>query len=116
MITNPAKVLAASQRGIPKPENLCLVKKENEKLVQQPVIEKSDLEAFHYMIRDAGREDYGLTVVWWIPVKGNLGMVCSMWGAVKWIDARELRVKMVNDAESQWIPMNRIVDVKGYQR
>lgn len=116
MTTKPAKVSAASRWGLPQPESLCFEKKEDERLVQQPVIEKSDMEAFHYMIRDAGREDYGLSVVWWKPVKGNLGMICSMWGAVKWIDAHERRIKMVNDEESQWILMDRIVDVKSKQR
>lgn len=116
MTTNHAKVLAANRWGGPLPERLCLEKMENEKLVQQPIIEKTDMEAFHYMIRDAGREDYGLSVVWWKPVKGNLGMVCSMWGAVKWVDAHERSIKMVNDEESQWVPMDRIVDVKSYQR
>lgn len=51
-------------------------------------------------------------VSWWKPTKGELGTTCSMWGVVKWIDQNGRRIKLVNDEESQWIPLERITDVK----
>jgi len=86
--------------------------KEDEKLIAQPVLEQDELESFHYLIRDSASEDYAITVTWWKPVKGELGNTCSMWGVVKWIDQHARRIKLVNDEESQWIPMDRIVGVQ----
>lgn len=85
--------------------------KEDEKLIPQPVLEQDELESFHYLIRDSAREDYAVTITWWQPVKGELGKICSLWGVVQWIDQHARRIKLVNDKEVQWIPMDYITNV-----
>ncbi|KNB69658.1 hypothetical protein ADS79_27790 [Brevibacillus reuszeri] len=65
------------------------------------------------MIRDSAREDYAITVIWWNPVKGELGSTCEMWGVVQWIDQNSRRIKLVNDEDVQWISIDNITEVKG---
>ncbi len=36
-----------------------------------------------------------------------------MWGIVKWIDQNARRIKLLNDEDVQWIPMENITVVKG---
>ncbi|WP_080597850.1 YolD-like family protein, partial [Rhodococcus rhodochrous] len=86
--------------------------KEDEKLCPMPILEQDELESIQYIIMDSARCDYAITVTWWQPVKEDLGKTCSMWGVVKWIDQNGRRIKLVNDEESQWIPMDRIVEVR----
>jgi hypothetical protein len=111
MASKIANVFAASRWVLPEQRELYLKTKEEEKLVPMPTIEQDELETFHYMIRDAGREDYAITVTWWKPMKGSLGLTCSMWGVVKWVDQQARRIKLVNDTDVQWIPIDRIVEV-----
>ncbi|MED4754595.1 YolD-like family protein [Brevibacillus choshinensis] len=98
---------------LPEQRALYLQMKEDEKLEAMPVIERDELESFHYLIRDSARDDYAITVYWWKPIKGELGSTCSMWGAVKWIDQSGRRIKLVRDEDSQWIDLGAITDVKG---
>lgn len=113
MASKVDNIFSASRWVLPEQRALYLQTKEDEKLIQQPALEQDELESFHYMIRDAGREDYAITVTWWKPVKGDLGSTCSMWGTVKWIDQQGRRIKLVNDEESQWIGMDSIISVRG---
>ncbi|MED1667041.1 hypothetical protein [Brevibacillus laterosporus] len=46
------------------PKEFYLQFNEDEKLVPMPVIEQDQLESIHYIIRDSGREDYAITVIW----------------------------------------------------
>jgi YolD-like protein len=112
MASKIESVFAASRWVLPEQRALYLQMKEDEKLIEQPSLEQDELEAFQYMIRDSGREDYAVTVTWWRPVKGNLGTTCTMWGVVKWIDQQARRIKLVSDEDSKWIGMDMIVDVK----
>lgn len=112
MASKIANVFAASRWVLPEQRELYLQTKEDEKLVSMPTIEQDELESFHYMIRDSAREDYAVTVTWCQPVKGDIGTFCSMWGAVKWIDQQRRRIKLVNDEESQWISMDKIISVR----
>lgn len=112
MASKIANVFAASRFVLPEQRELYLQTKEDEKLIRQPILEQDELESFHYLIRDSAREDYAIMVSWWKPTKGELGTTCSMWGVVKWIDQNGRRIKLVNDEESQWIPLERITDVK----
>ncbi|MGF9910970.1 YolD-like family protein [Brevibacillus porteri] len=73
--------------------------KQDEKLVPMPILEQDELESFQYIIRDAAREDYAVTVSWWKQVKGNLGSPCSMWGVVKWINQQARRIKLVKSMD-----------------
>jgi len=92
---------------------LYLQMKEDENLETMPVIEQDGLESFHYLIRDYARDDYANIVSWWNPIKGELGSICSMWGAVKWIDQNGRSIKLVSDEDSQWIDLDKITEVKG---
>lgn len=98
---------------LPEQRALYLQMKEDEKLETMPVIEQDEFESFHYLIRDSARDDYAITVSWWNPIKGELGSICSMWGAVKWIYQNGRRIKLVNDEDSQWIDLDKITEVKG---
>lgn len=97
---------------LPQQRELYLQMREDEKLVPMPVLEQDELESFQYIIRDAAHEDYAITVSWWQPTKGDLGKICSMWGTVKWIDQNGRRIKLVNDEDWRWIPIDAIVAVR----
>lgn len=97
---------------LPQQRELYLLMQEDEKLVPMPVLEQDELESFQYIIRDAAREDYAVTVTWWQSVKGALGTTRSMWGTVKLIDQNARRIKLANDEDVQWVLMDRIILVK----
>jgi hypothetical protein len=105
-------LFGSSRFVLPEHRELYLQLKEDDTLVPQPRLEQDELESFDYLIRDSAREDYAVTVTWWIPMKGNLGSFCNMWGIVKWIDQHGRRIKLVNDEESQWIEMAKITNVR----
>lgn len=111
MASKVENIFGASRWVLPEQRALYLQMKEDEKLIPQPVLEQDELESFHYLIRDSAREDYSVTVSWWKQVKGDLGITCTMWGVVKWIDQQGQRIKLVNDEESQWISLNKITAV-----
>jgi len=96
---------------LPQQRELYLQMKEDEKLVPMPALEQDELESFQYLIRDAAREDYAITVSWWQPTKGDLGKICSMWGTLKWIDQNGRRIKLANDEDVQWISLDTITEV-----
>lgn len=96
---------------LPQQREMYLQMKEDEKLVPMPVLEQDELESFHYLIRDAAREDYTVTVTWWQSVKGALGTTRSMWGTVKWIDQNTRRIKLANDEDVRWISLDTITEV-----
>lgn len=97
---------------LPEQRAMYLQMKQDEKLVPMPILEQDEPESFQYVLRDAAREDYAVTVSWWKQVKGNLGTTCMMWGVVKWIDQNGRIIKLVTDEDSQWINMEHITDVK----
>lgn len=111
MASKVDNIFGASRWVLPEQRAAYLQLREDEKLVPMPVLEQDELESFHYLIRDSAKEDYAITVTWWKPVKGELGNTCSMWGVVKWIDQHARRIKLVNDEEVQWIPMDYITNV-----
>jgi len=96
---------------LPQQRELYLQMKEDEKLVHMPVLEQDELESFQYQLRDSAREDYAITVTWWKQVKGELGTTCSMWGTVKWIDQNARRIKLVNDEDVQWVPLDNVTAI-----
>jgi hypothetical protein len=112
MASKIENLFASSRFVLPEHRELYLQLKEDDKLIPQPVLEQDELESFHYLIRDSGREDYAVTVTWWEPVKGNLGTTCSMWGVLKHLDSNNRRIKLVNDQETVWIEIDKIVDVR----
>ncbi|MGD8188591.1 YolD-like family protein [Brevibacillus ginsengisoli] len=85
---------------------------EDKKLTLQPVLEDDELQSFQYQIMDAARNDYAITVTWWVAKKENLGLTCTFWGAVKWIDQQARRIKLVNDEDIQLISMDNIVRIE----
>lgn len=97
---------------LPEQRELYLQMKEDEKLVPMPEIEQDELESFHYQLRDAGREDYAVTITWWQQKRNNFGTTCTMWGKVDWIDLNRRRVKLLTVEDVQWIPMDTIIDVR----
>ncbi|ELK42781.1 hypothetical protein D478_07234 [Brevibacillus agri BAB-2500] len=97
---------------LPQQRELYLQMREDEKLVPMPVLEQDELESMQYLIRDSAREDYAVTVTWWQSVKGELGTTRSMWGVVKWIDQTGRRIKLANDEDWWWIPIDAIVSVQ----
>lgn len=112
MASKVENIFGASRWVLPEQRELYLQMKEDEKLITRPVLEQDELESFQYLIRDSAREDYAVTISWWQSVKGDLGNTCSMWGVVKWIDSQGRRVKLVNDEESRWIPLDYITNVQ----
>jgi YolD-like protein len=105
-------LFSSSRFVLPEHRELYLQLKEDEKLIPMPVLGQDELESFHYMIRDSAKEDYAVTVTWWNPVKEGLGTTYSMWGIVKWIDRNACRIKLVNDQETAWVDIDKIVNVR----
>jgi len=105
-------LFAASRFVLPEQREAYLRHREEASLQPMPVLEQDELESFHYLIRDAGREDYALSVTWWKPVKGELGMTATMSGKVAWVDPASRRLKLVDETGEQWIPLDRIVAVR----
>ncbi|WP_339167125.1 YolD-like family protein [Brevibacillus sp. FSL L8-0520] len=105
-------LFGASRFVLPEHKELYLQIKEDEKLCPMPILEQDELESIQYIIMDSARCDYAITVTWWESVKDELGKGCSMWGIVKWIDTSARRIKLVNDSNVQWIPMDRIFGVQ----
>ena len=105
-------LFAASRFVLPEQREAYLRHREEAALTPMPVLEQDELESFHYLIRDAGREDYALSVTWWKPVRGDLGTTATMSGKVAWVDPNSRRLKLVDEAGGQWIPLDRIMEVK----
>ncbi|WP_432774113.1 YolD-like family protein [Brevibacillus gelatini] len=78
-----------------------------------PLVTKQERESFLYLLRDSGREDYAVTVSWWVAMDGECGNTQSMWGVVKWIDPQSRKVQLVNEKRSEWIELEQIVNVRG---
>lgn len=97
---------------LPQHQELLLQMQEDKKLVPMPVLEQDELEAFHYHLLDAGRENYAVTITWWRHKKHELGITCTMFGKVEWIDMNARQVKLLNDENAQWIPMDCIISVR----
>lgn len=112
MVSKLDNMFAANRFVLPEQRELYLQMKEDEKLVPMPELEQDELESFHYQLRDAGREDYAVTITWWRHKKNNLGTTCTMWGKVDWIDLSRRRVKLLTVEDVQWIPMDTIIDVR----
>jgi hypothetical protein len=112
MASKIENMFAASRFVLPEQRELYLQMKEDEKLVPLPEHEQDELESFHYQLRDAGREDYAVTITWWQHKKNNRGTTCTMWGKVDWIDLDSRRVKLLTVEDVQWIPMDTIIDVR----
>ncbi|GED72654.1 hypothetical protein BRE01_63560 [Brevibacillus reuszeri] len=74
---------------------------------------KQERDSFYYMLRDSGREDYAVTVSWWVSLEGEKGNTCTMWGVVKWFDPKSRKIKLANQTSCQWINMEHIFDVHG---
>ncbi|MGG4447655.1 YolD-like family protein [Brevibacillus porteri] len=112
-VSKKENVFVASRFVLPEHREMYLQVKEDDKLVTMPIVEQDELESFNYLLRDAGREDYGVTITWWHHKKNNLGTVCKMFGKVEWIDMNTRRVKLLTDEDVQWIPLDNITDVMG---
>ncbi|EJL44056.1 YolD-like family protein [Brevibacillus agri] len=78
-----------------------------------PGVTKQERESFLYLLRDSGREDYAVTVSWWVSLDGECGNTQSMWGVVKWVDPKARKVQLVNETRSEWIELEQIVNVRG---
>ena len=83
------------------------------KRADEKVITPQERESFYYILRDSGREDYAVTVSWWVSLEGERGNTCTMWGVVKWLDPNSRKIKLVNQTKSTWIDMENIFYVQG---
>ncbi|MGO0062619.1 YolD-like family protein [Brevibacillus fluminis] len=104
-------LFGASRFVLPEQREAYLQMREEEKLIPMPTLECDELASIDYLIRDSAREDYAVTITWWIPQKSGLGSTGSVWGVIKWIDQNTRRLKLVNDEDVQWIEIGRIINV-----
>lgn len=87
--------------------------KEDEKLMQQPVLEEDELRELAFQIQDSIQFDFVITISWWKKIKGQLGVIESARGWVKKIDVVHKQLKLVSkDEDVWWIPLDKITDVK----
>jgi len=95
------------------PEHRAAILEHNEErgLIERPVIDEVDMGEMCFRIYDSTQYDYAITVKWFQPVRGNLGVFETAWGVVREIDPERKRFKLANDWESRWINVKDIVSV-----
>ncbi|NGQ95520.1 YolD-like family protein [Brevibacillus sp. SYP-B805] len=81
-------------------------------LVPKPIIDEQEFGEMNFRIYDSVQYDYAITVSYWRPVRGGLGVIESVFGTVQRIDAANRRIKIVNDWDFHWIDIERVVSVK----
>ncbi|MBO8164249.1 MAG: YolD-like family protein [Brevibacillus sp.] len=111
-ISKKDNLFAASRFVLPEHRELYLELKRDQELIPQPILEEDELMEIQYRIQDSMQYDYTVTLRWWEPVKNGQGRICEMWGWVKAVDNPYRVLKLVNDKDSQWIDMDRIIEVR----
>ncbi|WP_419877710.1 YolD-like family protein [Brevibacillus centrosporus] len=96
---------------LPEQRELYLQVKEDEKLTIKPVVEEDEFGEMNFRIYDSIQYDYAITVQWFKKVKSELGIIETVWGVVKEIDAVNMRFKLINDEEVWWIRVEDVVAV-----
>lgn len=85
---------------------------EDKKLVPKSILEEDELQEINFRIIDSIQYDYAVAIKWWKSTKGALGEYEQAWGWVKTVDHVTKRLKLVNDEDVWWIPMDKIVEVR----
>ncbi|TPG71556.1 YolD-like family protein [Brevibacillus laterosporus] len=85
---------------------------EDKKLVEKPTIEEDELSESCYRISDSRQFDYALTINWWKATKGDRGVIESAWGWVEKFDTTFKQIKLKNDEDYWWIPVEDVVGMK----
>ncbi|MGD8190130.1 YolD-like family protein [Brevibacillus ginsengisoli] len=112
MASKKDNLFTASRFVLPEHREAILQLQEDQKLVVQPILDEQEMESIHFQVMDSARHDYAVTITWWRHVKEQRGMTCSFEGVVKWIDSQARRIKLENDGEIEWIPIDHITGVR----
>jgi len=105
-------LFAASRFVLPEQREAYLEHREDEKLIPQPTLEEDELQEIAFQIQDSIQFDAAVAVSWWKATKGKMGTTESAWGWVKKIDVANRQLKLVNDEDFWWIPLDKITSVK----
>ncbi|QOS97683.1 YolD-like family protein [Brevibacterium sp. JNUCC-42] len=84
---------------------------EDKKMIEKPIIEEDELTEFYYRISDSRQHDYALTINWWKATKGDRGVIESASGWVEKFDSTLKQIKLTNDEDFWWIPVEDVVKV-----
>ncbi|RAP26304.1 hypothetical protein C2W64_01979 [Brevibacillus laterosporus] len=79
---------------------------------QKLIIEEEELAEFCYRISDSRQFDYTLTINWWKATKGDRGVIETAWGWVDKFDTTFKQIKLKNDEDYWWIPVEDVVGMK----
>ncbi|TPG72996.1 YolD-like family protein [Brevibacillus laterosporus] len=85
---------------------------EDKKLIEKPIIEEDKQAEFCYRISDSRQHDYALTINWWKATKGDRGVIETAWGWVDKFDSTFKQIKLENDEDFWWIPVEDVVSVE----
>ncbi|MCR8981668.1 YolD-like family protein [Brevibacillus laterosporus] len=85
---------------------------EDKKLIEKPIIEEDELAEFCYRISDSRQYDYALTISWWKETKEGRGVIESAWGWVDKFDSTFKQIKLKNDEDFWWIPVEDVISVE----
>ncbi|TPG80914.1 YolD-like family protein [Brevibacillus laterosporus] len=84
---------------------------EDKKLIEKPIIEGDELAEFCYRISDSRQYDYALIINWWKATKGDRGVIETACGRVDKFDPTFKQIKLKNDEDFWWIPVEDVVKV-----
>ncbi|WP_068791791.1 YolD-like family protein [Brevibacillus laterosporus] len=84
----------------------------DKKLIEKPIIEEDELAEFYYRISDSRQYDYALTISWWKETKEGRGVIESAWGWVEKFDSTYKQIKLKNDEDFWWIPVEDLVNIE----
>ncbi|HZH59188.1 MAG TPA: YolD-like family protein [Metabacillus sp.] len=105
-------LFAASRFVLPEHRETYLELRGDEKLIPQPILEEDELRELAFQIQESIQFDAAVTIEWWKATKGKLGICESAWGWVQKVDAANRHLKLVNDEDFWWIPLDKIASVK----
>nr|WP_258399048.1 YolD-like family protein [Brevibacillus laterosporus] len=80
-------------------------------MIGKPIIEEDELSEFCYRIVDSRQFDYAHTINWWKATKGDRGVIETAWGWVEKFNTTYKQIKLKNDEDYWWIPVENIVDI-----
>ncbi|MGC5323983.1 YolD-like family protein [Brevibacillus sp. SYSU BS000544] len=81
-------------------------------LVPCPVLEDNEIAEMHFRIYDSVTYDYALKISYWEPIYGKLGVISTVKGAVKQLDAINKKIKLADkDEDFIWIKLDSITSI-----
>lgn len=104
-------LFASMRMVLPEHREVLLEHIEERDLIKRPDVDENDFGEMCFRIYDSTQYDYTVTVKWFVPKKGELGILEEAWGVVREIDAIRKRFKLVSDWSDDWINVEDLMSV-----